>query len=149
MHRILVLHGPNLNALGTREPDVYGRGTLAELDGRLEELAKELGCALESMQTQNEGVLLDALYGAAGRVSGVLLNAGAFTHTSVALRDAVAACRVPVIEVHLSNPAAREPYRRRSYLSDAVAGVVQGFGPDSYLLALRGLVGQLARGQAS
>ena len=147
MHRILVLHGPNLNALGSREPDVYGRGTLTELNRRLDELAKELGCALESMQTQNEGVMLDALYGAAGRVSGVLLNAGAFTHTSVALRDAVAACRVPVVEVHLSNPAARESFRRRSYLSGAAVAVVQGFGPDSYLLALRGLMGHLERAQ--
>jgi 3-dehydroquinate dehydratase-2 len=149
MHRILVLHGPNLNALGSREPEVYGRGTLAELNRRLEELAKELGCALESMQTQNEGVLLDALYGAAGRVNGVLLNAGGLTHTSVALRDAVAACRVPVVEVHLSNPSARESFRRRSFLSDAVVAVVQGFGSDSYLLALRGLLGHLERAQTT
>ena len=149
MHRILVLHGPNLNALGSREPEVYGRGTLTELNRRLEELAKELGCALESMQTQNEGVMLDALYGAVGRVSGVLLNAGAFTHTSVALRDAVAACNVPVVEVHLSNPAARETFRRRSFLSDAAVAVVQGFGPDSYLLALRGLMGHLERAQTT
>ena len=146
MQRILVLHGPNLNALGTREPDVYGRGTLAELDGRLEALAKELGCELESLQTQHEGVLVDALHGAAGRVSGVLLNAAGLTHTSVALRDAVAASRVPVVEVHLSNPAAREEFRRRSLLSGAALAVVQGFGPDSYLLALRGLLGHLARG---
>ena len=145
MQRILVLHGPNLNALGTREPEVYGRGTLAELELRLEALAKELGCALESLQTQHEGVLVDALHGAAGRVSGVLLNGGGLTHTSVALRDAIVASRVPVVEVHLSNPASREEFRRRSLISDAAVAVVQGFGPDSYLLALRGLIGHLAR----
>ncbi len=148
MHRILVLHGPNLNALGTREPDVYGGATLDDVHRRLEQLATELGCRIESLQSQHEGVLIDALYGARGRMDGVLMNPGALTHTSVALRDAIAATRLPVIEVHVSNPHARESFRHTSYVSAVVLGVIQGFGADSYLLALRALHGHLSRGQA-
>ncbi len=144
MTRILVLHGPNLQALGSREPEVYGDTTLAEIDRRLERLAAELGCSIETLQTHHEGVLIDALYGAVGRVDGVVLNPGGLTHTSVALHDAVRAVKLPVIEAHLSNPAARESFRRVSYVSPAVLGVVQGFGADSYLLALRGLATHLA-----
>ncbi|MBI5710971.1 MAG: type II 3-dehydroquinate dehydratase [Candidatus Eisenbacteria bacterium] len=145
MHRVLVLHGPNLNALGTREPEVYGRMTLAEIEHRLGDLAVELGCELECLQSNHEGVLIDALYSARGRAHGVLLNPGGLTHTSVALRDAVAGAGVPVVEVHVSNPHAREPFRHISYLSGAALGVVQGFGPEGYLLALRGLAGHLSR----
>jgi len=144
MHQILVLHGPNLDALGTREPATYGRVTLAEINRRLELLAEELGCKVECLQTNHEGVLIDALYGARGHVSGVLLNPGGLTHTSIALRDAVLAVGLPVIEVHVSNPHARESFRHRSHISGAAVGVVQGFGADSYLLALRGLAGRLA-----
>jgi 3-dehydroquinate dehydratase-2 len=148
MHRILVVHGPNLNALGTREPDVYGSTTLDDVHRRLEQLAVELDCRIESLQSQHEGVLIDALYGARGRMDGVLLNPGALTHTSVALRDAIAATRLPVIEVHVSNPHARESFRHSSLISGAALGVIQGFGADSYLLALRAMSGYLSRGQA-
>ena len=145
MHRILVLHGPNLNALGTREPDVYGRATLEDIDRRLRQLAPELGCEVESLQSNHEGVLIDALYSARERSDGALLNPAGLTHTSVSLRDAVLAAGIPVVEVHLSNPASREPFRHASHVSGAVLGVVQGFGPDSYLLGLRALAARLSR----
>jgi len=145
MHRVLVLHGPNLNALGEREPDRYGRLTLAEIDQRLRELAAELCCELECLQTNHEGVLIDALYRARGRAQGVLMNPGGLTHTSVSLRDAIVAAGLPVVEVHLSNPPAREAFRSASLVSGAAVGTVQGFGPDSYLLGLRALVGHLQR----
>ena len=150
MHRILVLHGPNLNALGTREPELYGSTSLPEVDRRLRDLGSQLGCEIESLQSNHEGVLIDALHGARARSHGVLLNPGGLTHGSVALRDAVLASGLPVIEVHVTNPAARESFRRESLISGAALGVVQGFGAESYLLALRGLAGRLAgadRGQ--
>lgn len=145
-HRILVLHGPNLQALGDREPAVYGHETLEEIDRRLRRLGQELGCEIETLQTNHEGVLIDALYTAAARVQGILLNAGGFTHTSVALHDALRAVKLPVVEVHLSNPQARESFRSVSTLSAAVTAVVQGFGAESYLLALRGLASRLSGG---
>jgi 3-dehydroquinate dehydratase-2 len=145
VHRILVLHGPNLNALGTREPDVYGRVTLEEIDRQLRQLAPELGCEVESLQSNHEGVLIDALYSARERSDGALLNPAGLTHTSVSLRDAVLAAGIPVIEVHLTNPASREPFRHGSRVSGAAVGVVQGFGPDSYLLGLRALAARLSR----
>jgi 3-dehydroquinate dehydratase-2 len=141
--RILVVHGPNLDALGTREPEVYGRMTLAEIDRQLVALGTELGCEVECMQSNHEGVLIDALHSARGRCHGVLLNPGGLTHTSVALRDAAAAASLPIVEVHLSNPHAREPFRQRSLLSGVVLGVIQGFGPESYRLALTGLARHL------
>lgn len=146
MHRILVLHGPNLNAMGTREPDIYGHATLADIDQRLRTLGGELQVEVECLQTNHEGVLIDALHQARGRSDGVLLNAGGLTHTSVALRDAVVAAGLPVVEVHVSNPQARDSFRQRSLLSGAALAVVQGFGADSYLLALRGLAARLAHG---
>lgn len=146
MHRVLVLHGPNLNSLGVREPDLYGKVPLSEVDRRLMELGTELGCEVECLQSNHEGVLIDALYGARSRSDGVLLNPGGLTHGSVSLRDAVAGSGIPVIEVHLTNPAARESFRRRSLISDVAMGVVQGFGTESYLLALRGLAGRLTGG---
>jgi 3-dehydroquinate dehydratase II len=148
LKRILVLHGPNLDALGTREPAVYGRATLDDIHRLLEALALQLGCEVECRQTNHEGVLIDALHSARGSVDGVLLNPGGLTHSSVALRDAVLAAGIPVVEVHLSNPCARETFRHTSLISGAAVGVVQGFGPAGYELALRGLMGVLSRDQA-
>ena len=148
MPRILVLHGPNLNALGHREPDVYGRVTLEDIHRDLEHLARELGCDVEWLQSNHEGVLIDALHGARERrFDGAILNPGGLTHTSVAMRDAVLASGLPVIEVHVSNPHARESFRHVSLISGAAMGVVQGFGARGYLLALRGLAEHLADGR--
>jgi 3-dehydroquinate dehydratase II len=149
VHRILVLHGPNLQALGAREPQVYGQDSLAEIDRQLRQLAPELGCEVECLQSNHEGVLIDALYSARERSHGVLLNPAGLTHTSVALRDAVAAAGLPVVEVHLSNPAAREVFRHTSMISGVAVGVVQGFGSAGYLLGLRGLAAHLARALSS
>jgi len=150
MPRILVLHGPNLQALGTREPGLYGTVTLDEVNANLGRLARELGCEVEVFQSNHEGVLIDALYRTHPGLSqrefhGVLLNPGGLTHTSVALGDAVAGCGLPVVEVHLTQIAAREPFRQVSRTAGACAGVVQGFGPDSYQLGLRALMGVLDR----
>jgi 3-dehydroquinate dehydratase-2 len=135
--RVLVLNGPNLNLLGTREPGIYGSATLGDIAGALEQRAAALELAVESRQTNHEGVLVDWLHEAqATGAHAVLLNAGAYTHTSVALLDAIKAISVPVIEVHLSNPHAREPFRHTSWLAPAVKGTIAGFGADSYLLAL-------------
>jgi 3-dehydroquinate dehydratase-2 len=143
--RIAVLHGPNLNLLGCREPEVYGRATLAEIDARLAALAGELGVALVSATQHNgEGELVEAIQATfGGGVDGLLINPAAYTHTSVALRDALSAVALPTVEVHLSNPHAREPFRHHSTIADIVAGRVMGFGADSYLLGLRGLVALL------
>lgn len=144
MHRILVLHGPNLDALGTREPELYGHDSLDDVNLRLQNLARELACVVECVQSQQEGVLIDELHRARGRCDGVLINPGGLTHTSVALRDAIKAAGVPVVEVHLTNPSAREPFRQVSLTSGAAWGVVQGFGAASYELGLRGLAGRWA-----
>ncbi|MCB2187741.1 MAG: type II 3-dehydroquinate dehydratase [Deltaproteobacteria bacterium] len=134
--RIMVLNGPNLNLLGTREPAVYGKMTLAELEAEVAALAGKLGFAVDCRQSNHEGELVDAVQQASQTCFGVVLNAGGYTHTSVALRDAVAACQVPVVEVHLSNPAGREPFRHVSFLAPVVAGSIAGFGANSYALAL-------------
>lgn len=143
MLRILILHGPNLQALGTREPEVYGRVTLEEVNASLVALAGELGCEIETLQSAHEGVLIDALYQARGRCHGVVFNPGGLTHTSVAIRDAIAGAGLPTVEVHVSNPHAREAFRHDSPVSGAVMATVAGFGPASYRLALRGLVERL------
>jgi 3-dehydroquinate dehydratase-2 len=143
MLRILILHGPNLQALGTREPEVYGRVTLDEVNASLVALAGELGCEIETLQSAHEGVLIDALYQARGRCHGVVFNPGGLTHTSVAIRDAIAGAGLPTVEVHVSNPHAREAFRHPSLVSGVAKACVAGFGPDSYLLALRGLVESL------
>ena len=143
MLRILILHGPNLQALGTREPEVYGRVTLDEVNASLVALAGELGCEIETLQSAHEGVLIDALYQARGRCHGVVFNPGGLTHTSVAIRDAIAGAGLPTVEVHVSNPHAREPFRHDSLVSAVVMASVAGFGPESYRLALRGLVERL------
>ena len=131
--------------LGRREPEVYGSDTLEDIDGHLRTLAEELDVEIEIFQSNSEGAILDYLEEAAPRIDGVLINPGAFTHTSVALRDALAGIDRPFVEVHLSNPAARESFRHRSYLAPVAAGVVAGFRAESYLLALRGLLAHLSR----
>ena len=140
MATILVLHGPNLNLLGSREPEIYGRLTLAELDARLEAVAAELGVELETHQSNGEGALVDLIQEAAGRVDGYIVNAGGYTHTSIALLDALVGVGRPYVEVHISNLAGREPFRRHSLLSARARGVVMGLGPQGYELALQGLV---------
>jgi 3-dehydroquinate dehydratase-2 len=139
MKRVLVIHGPNLNLLGGRRPEIYGRATLAEIDRDLAERASALDLAIESVQTNHEGEIIDLLQRARASHAGVLLNPGGFTHTSVAIRDAVEACGVPVIEVHLSNLHAREPFRSQSLTAAVAAGVVMGLGGISYVAGLYAL----------
>ncbi len=138
--RVLVLSGPNLQLLGTRQPDVYGSETLDQIHARLKERAAALGASLQAFQSNHEGALLDALGAARGAFEGILLNAGAFTHTSIALFDALKAVNLPCVEVHLSNPEARESFRHTSKVAAACIGKVSGFGGDSYVLALEGLI---------
>jgi 3-dehydroquinate dehydratase-2 len=143
--RIAVIHGPNLRLLGRREPEVYGTETLEDVDRQLTVLGDELGVDVETFQSNHEGALLDYIDEASSRVGGFLVNPGAYTHTSVALRDALLGVDRPFVEVHLSNTAARERFRRHSYLAPVAAGVVYGFGVQSYLLGLRGLVARIRR----
>ncbi|HET6555176.1 MAG TPA: type II 3-dehydroquinate dehydratase [Dyella sp.] len=151
MSKILVLHGPNLNLLGVREPEVYGRETLGDIDAFLVQRAQAAGQELETFQSNAEHALIDRIHQA--RLDGtalILINPGALTHTSIALRDALAGVAIPFIEVHLSNVHAREAFRRHSYLSDIAVGVICGFGPDSYRLALDAALLRLDRsGSAS
>ncbi len=140
MKAFLILHGANLNLLGTREPQVYGALTLTEINARLQALAQELGVSIRCFQSNHEGELIEALHGARAWADGVVFNPGAYTHTSIALRDAIAAIGIPVVEVHLSNVHAREEFRHRSLIAPVCVGSIAGFGWQSYALALRALV---------
>ena len=142
--RIAVLNGPNLNLLGTREPALYGRETLADVEARLRDVAKELKIDVSFAQENGEGALIDAVHAMKGKVQGAVVNAGAYSHSSLALRDAFLAVEVPFVEVHVTNVFAREPERRHSMLAPAARAVLCGFGAYGYELALRGLVASLA-----
>ncbi len=141
--RIAVLNGPNLNLLGQREPEVYGRTSLNEIESMVREAARPMGAEIQWFQTNHEGALVEAVQCLQGRADGALINAAAFTHSSLALRDALLAVRIPFVELHLSNIFAREPERRHSVIADLAVGMVTGFGAQSYVLALQALVGRL------
>lgn len=143
MARILLLNGPNLNLLGTREPELYGRSTLADIEKGAAALATELGHELEAFQSNAEAELINRVHGAAGRTGFILINPGALTHSSVALRDALLAVDIPFIEIHISNVHAREAFRRHSYFSDIAVGTIAGLGPIGYELAIRAAARQL------
>jgi 3-dehydroquinate dehydratase II len=140
---VLVLHGPNLNLLGLREPEIYGATTLTQIDSHLVELGKSLQVNVQALQSNHEGVLVDAIHGACGQYQGIVINAGAYTHTSIALRDAISAVQIPTVEVHLSNIYQREQFRHHSYLAAVVVGQISGFGVSSYYLGLQALVTHL------
>jgi len=144
-HQIQVIHGPNLNLLGTREPELYGHTTLEEINAALATVAKERGADVEFFQSNHEGALIDRVHEAVTWADGILINPGGLTHTSVSLRDALAATGLPVVEVHLSNVYAREEFRRHSYVSGIALGVVSGFGAGSYRLGLHALIDHLDR----
>lgn len=141
--RILVVHGPNLNLLGKREPEIYGTQTLADIDADLASLAKELSVEIDCAQSNHEGELIDRIQEAMGHAAGILINPGGFTHSSVALRDALAASNLPVVEVHLSNVYARESFRQLSYVSPIALGVISGFGAQGYRFGLEALVSHI------
>jgi 3-dehydroquinate dehydratase-2 len=145
MKNILVVHGPNLNLLGAREPEVYGKTTLAEIDAALIAQGRERGAEVRCFQSNHEGALIDRIHEARGWAHGLLVNAGGLTHTSVALRDAIAGVALPAVEVHLSNVFAREEFRHRSLISGVCVAVVSGFGAASYRLGLDGLLERLAK----
>ncbi|MFZ9463727.1 MAG: type II 3-dehydroquinate dehydratase [Synechococcaceae bacterium WB4_1_0192] len=147
--RVLLLNGPNLNLLGLREPGLYGAQTLAAIEADLTRQAEALGVDLACFQSNHEGALVDRIHAARGEVDGILINAGAYTHTSIALRDALLGVAIPYVELHLSNVHAREAFRHHSVLADKALGVICGFGPGSYGLALQGLVQRLRQGSAA
>lgn len=146
---ILVLHGPNLNLLGRREPGIYGSITLDEINHLLEQDGQNLGCKIFALQSNHEGVLVDAIHDALGKYQGILINAGAYTHTSVALRDALAGVALPTVEVHLSNIYQREPFRHHSFIAPVAIGQISGFGAESYRLGLQALVDYLRKSNTS
>ena len=141
--KISIIHGPNLNLLGEREPEVYGSMTLAQIDEKLQAYAAELDCEVRTFQSNSEGALIDAIHDARGWASGIIINAGAYTHTSIALRDAIVSAELPAVEVHLSNVHARESFRHRSYIAGVCLGAIAGFGWRSYILGLEGLLAHL------
>ena len=141
---VLVLHGPNLNLLGVREPGIYGVSTLAQINTQLIELGTSLNATVQSFQSNHEGALVDAIHDARDKYQGIVINAGAYTHTSIAIRDAISAVQIPTVEVHLSNIYKREEFRHHSYLASIVVGQISGFGAHSYYLGLQALVTYLA-----
>ena len=141
--RILVIHGPNLNMLGKREPEIYGSSTLEDVNTKLGREAKELGAEVEFFQSNSEGEIVGRIQGAMSSAQGILINPGGYTHTSVAIRDAILSTGLPVVEAHMSNIYKREDFRQKSYVSGVALGVISGFGAESYSLALRGLVDYL------
>ncbi|WP_353472231.1 type II 3-dehydroquinate dehydratase [Salipiger sp. H15] len=145
MHSLLILNGPNLNLLGLRQPEVYGRTTLADVEAMCRAHAEKIGVALDFAQSNHEGTLIDAIHASRGTRDGIILNAGAYTHTSVALMDAISSAEVPTIELHLSNVHAREEFRHVSYIAKVALGVICGFGPRGYTLAMDALVSHLER----
>jgi len=144
--KILVLHGPNLNLLGTREPGVYGKVTLAEVNAALAGLAGELGIELDILQSNSESGLIERIHSAAGSCHGILINPAAYTHTSIAIRDAISAVALPTVEVHLSNIHSREEFRTRSFIAPVAVGQISGFGMESYLLGLRAIFNHIKKG---
>jgi 3-dehydroquinate dehydratase II len=145
MMKILVIHGPNLNLLGKREPEVYGSTTIDEINTVLEKEARSLGTEVEFSQSNSEGEIVDRIQRAMGNIDGIVINPAAYTHTSVAIRDAIASTGIPTIEVHISNIYKREDFRKLSYISGVALGVISGLGVNSYLLGLRGLVTHLKK----
>ena len=143
MTSLLILNGPNLNLLGTRQPEVYGETTLAEIEAMCADKAKSLGCAVSCLQSNHEGELVDAIHAARGTHDGIILNAGAYTHTSVALMDAISSAGVPVVELHLSNIHAREEFRHKSFVARVAVGQICGFGPAGYPLAMDAMLSYL------
>jgi 3-dehydroquinate dehydratase-2 len=143
--KILVIHGPNLNLLGKREPEIYGSTTIDEINTLLEKEAEGLGTEIEFSQSNSEGEIVDKIQRAMGRIDGIVINPAAYTHTSVAIRDAIASTGIPTVEVHISNIYRREDFRKLSYVSGVALGVISGLGVDSYLLALRGLLNHLKK----
>lgn len=147
MPRILIVNGPNLNMLGSREPEIYGNETLADIEEKCKTYGETLGLAVEFMQSNNEGELVTAIQNSAKTCKGLLINAGAYTHTSIALMDALLPLKIPVIEVHLSNIFRREPFRHESYISKAATGVICGFGSESYVLGLQAVATIIKNGK--
>ncbi len=143
--KILVIHGPSLNLLGKREPEIYGKTTLQEINSLLENESKTLVSKIEFFQSNSEGEIVTKIQDAMGKFDGIIINSGAYTHTSVAIRDALAATGIPTVEVHISNVFRREEFRHKSFISGVAIGVISGFGVESYLLGLRGLVGYLKK----
>ena len=142
--KILVIHGPNLNLLGKREPQIYGNTTLEEINSLLKEEADTLGVQIESFQSNSEGEIVTRIQEAMGKSDGIVINPGAYTHTSVAIRDAVSSTGIPTVEVHISNIYKREGFRKKSFISGVALGIISGFGKDSYMLGLKGLVSHLS-----
>jgi len=142
---ILVIHGPNLNMLGRREPDTYGHTTLADIDGELKKLGPQLGLKVSTFQSNHEGAIVDTIQKAVGNLAGVIINPAAYTHTSIAIRDALILLAVPIIEVHISNIHRREPFRHHSYMADVATGQIVGLGVNGYYLALRAMAELVGR----